>query len=188
MKTLKTPCWTSVPSLALCLLVGLLTITAHGEDGSRLWLRYDPLDFKLIAGYHEKLQHLIVDGKSATMQVTAHELRFGLAGMLSRKITEGSEIQDGSLVVGRHGPTGLLATLLAPNETQGLAGEGFIILTKTINGKRLTIITGVQEAGILYGAFHFLRLLQTGQDITNLNIRSSPSRSLRMIHHWDLLE
>ncbi|NND05873.1 MAG: hypothetical protein HKN87_05795 [Saprospiraceae bacterium] len=188
VKILATPCRISASSVSVCLLMGLLSLQMNAEDGSRLWLRYDALDSELMANYRNQLQHVIIDGKSATMKGVAKELRLGLEGMLSMTFTEEIDMQDRSLVVGRHGPTGSLAMLLAPNEMQGMEDEGFIILTKSVHGKRLTIISGVQDVGVLYGTFHFLRLLQTGQDIRNLNIRSSPSRSLRMIHHWDLLD
>ena len=39
--------------------------------------------------------------------------------------------------------------------------------------------------GALYGAFHFLRLLQTGQPIDRLNVFERPRVQLRMLNHWD---
>jgi alpha-glucuronidase len=39
----------------------------------------------------------------------------------------------------------------------------------------------------MYGVFHFLRLMQTQQSISNLNIISSPKIKLRVLNHWDNL-
>ncbi|MBN2089083.1 hypothetical protein JW964_05705 [candidate division KSB1 bacterium] len=41
--------------------------------------------------------------------------------------------------------------------------------------------------GVLYGVFHFLRLLQTQKNITNLAITSSPKIRHRVLNHWDNL-
>ena len=40
------------------------------------------------------------------------------------------------------------------------------------------------EVGALYGTFHFLRLMQTGQPIDRLNLER-PEVQLRLINHWD---
>jgi len=39
----------------------------------------------------------------------------------------------------------------------------------------------------LYGGFHLLRLIQTQENLNQLNIVSSPSLSLRILNHWDNL-
>ncbi len=41
---------------------------------------------------------------------------------------------------------------------------------------------------MLYGTFHFLRLLQTQQPITNLSIASAPKINIRLLNHWDNLD
>ena len=70
---------------------------------------------------------------------------------------------------------------------QQLGDEGFIIRSIRHDGKHVTLITGNKEAGILYGVFHFLRLLQTHQPIQQLNISSTPKIKLRLLNHWDNL-
>ncbi|RYY24352.1 MAG: alpha-glucuronidase, partial [Chitinophagaceae bacterium] len=66
--------------------------------------------------------------------------------------------------------------------------EGFVIISKIIKGKKCIIISGNTDKGVLYGAFHFLRLLQTQQPIQQLQIVSSPKIKLRMLNHWDNLD
>ncbi len=44
------------------------------------------------------------------------------------------------------------------------------------------------EIGALYGAFHFLRLMQTGQPIDRLNVVERPKVQLRLLNHWDNLD
>ena len=48
-----------------------------------------------------------------------------------------------------------------------------------------TLITAANDAGLLYGAFHLLRLQQTGQATTGLDIREQPAYDLRILNHWD---
>jgi alpha-glucuronidase len=42
--------------------------------------------------------------------------------------------------------------------------------------------------GFLYGAFHLLRLVQTGQPVARLDIASAPKLKLRVLNHWDNLD
>ena len=62
-----------------------------------------------------------------------------------------------------------------------IAKDGFSITTK--GGK--TFIEASNDAGLLYGAFHLLRLQQTGKDVSNLYINEKPFFELRILNHWD---
>ena len=62
-----------------------------------------------------------------------------------------------------------------------IAKDGFSITTK--GGK--TFIEASNDAGLLYGAFHLLRLQQTGKDVSNLHINEKPFFDLRILNHWD---
>ena len=53
---------------------------------------------------------------------------------------------------------------------KGMAKEGYAI--KNQGGK--TIITAASDAGLLYGAYHLLRLQATGQPTTSLDINEKP--------------
>ena len=44
------------------------------------------------------------------------------------------------------------------------------------------------DAGLLYGAYHLLRLQETGVDITYLDIVEIPSYDVRILNHWDNLD
>jgi alpha-glucuronidase len=49
------------------------------------------------------------------------------------------------------------------------------------------VIAANSDVGVLYGAFAFLRLIQTRQPIAALNITSVPKTKTRIIDHWDNL-
>ena len=54
---------------------------------------------------------------------------------------------------------------------------------KSQGGK--TVIAAGGDTGLLYGAFHLLRLQQTGQQTTALDISEQPAYELRILNHWD---
>ena len=62
-----------------------------------------------------------------------------------------------------------------------LPREGYTI--KSQGGK--TIIAASSDNGLLYGAYHLLRLQQTGQSCDNLHINEKPFYDLRILNHWD---
>ena len=64
---------------------------------------------------------------------------------------------------------------------KGIAKDGYTI--KSQSGK--TVISAASDAGLLYGAYHLLRLQQTGQSCENLDIREEPFYDLRILNHWD---
>ena len=64
---------------------------------------------------------------------------------------------------------------------KGIAKDGYAI--KSQDGK--TVITAANDAGLLYGAYHLLRLQQTGKDCASLNISEVPAYDLRILNHWD---
>ncbi len=53
------------------------------------------------------------------------------------------------------------------------------------NNNAKIIILAPSPAGVLYGTFHLLRHLGTGQPLEHLTTTSRPANRLRMIDHWD---
>ena len=64
---------------------------------------------------------------------------------------------------------------------KGLARDSYTI--KSQSGK--TVITASNDAGLLYGAYHLLRLQQTGHRTSSLDIKEQPAYELRILNHWD---
>ncbi|MCL1943870.1 MAG: alpha-glucuronidase [Candidatus Azobacteroides sp.] len=59
-----------------------------------------------------------------------------------------------------------------------------------ITGNKLTGVSVLAstEQGLLYGAYHLLRLQETGNDAGILNIEESPGYDIRILNHWDNLD
>ncbi|GHT10278.1 xylan alpha-1,2-glucuronidase [Bacteroidia bacterium] len=74
---------------------------------------------------------------------------------------------------------------------KGIAGqarndnhEGYTI---TSNTQKEITIKSPSEKGLLYGAYHLLRLQATNKLAYPLNIQESPKYNLRILNHWDNL-
>src|SRR5690606_10815524 len=66
--------------------------------------------------------------------------------------------------------------------------EGYVIRRRRIEGHPAIVIAANDDAGVLYGVFHFLRLLQTQQSLQSVDISESTRIQLRMLNHWDNLD
>jgi len=161
-------------------------IALFAEDGYRLWLRYDPIsNTALLQRYRTQFTSILCPGSSPTIIAARNELHTGLEGLLGKKIPLNVTPAAGSVVAFSRasGPA-----INRPNlNYETLGDEGFIIRTITQSGKQLTVITANTDIGVLYGIYHFLRLLQTQQNTTQLTIVSRPKIKLRILDHWDNL-
>ena len=68
---------------------------------------------------------------------------------------------------------------------KGLARDGYTIKTVGDYKSPKTVIAAASDAGLLYGAYHLLRLQQTGQPLEQLDISEQPFYDLRILNHWD---
>jgi alpha-glucuronidase len=166
-----------------------LNLTAAGEDGYRLWLRYDRIsDKKILGSYTENLKGVMISGDSPTIAAIKNELNLGLTGLLGTGIQYVSSLkQDGILVIGTPEDSKIIESFNLADKLKSIGDDGFMILSKTYKKRRITVIAGNKETGLLYGTFHFLRLLQTKKDISALSVVSSPQVKVRILNHWDNL-
>ena len=118
---------------------------AYGEDGSRLWLRFN------------------------NVQTTA-----AITGVKGTAMTELQTCWQGGPVVLKR--------------QKGIAKDGYTI--KSQDGK--TVIAASTDAGLLYGAYHLLRLQQIAESgvyfnlsMDHLDISEKPFYDLRILNHWD---
>lgn len=170
---------------ALILCMPLL----HAENGYDLWLRYQKVDnSQLLNSYSKTLAKLNFPVNSATLTEAKKELQQGLNGLLDTNLPETDGISKGTLLVGTPASSKVLSGIHAiTNEISGLGDEGFLIKTLKVNGTPCTVIAARKDMGVMYGVFHFLRLLQTQSDIKELNITQVPKLQRRMLNHWDNL-
>jgi len=160
---------------------------ARAEDGYDLWLRYRPVEAAQVQAYRAAASELVVADGSPTLAVARDELVRGLSGMLGAAPPQAqAPTRDGALIVGTPASSPLIAGLKLPLETLG--PDGYVIRSMTVDGRRATVIAGSSDVGALYGAFDYLRRMQTRQPIEDLDAAEAPKVKLRLLNHWDNLD
>jgi alpha-glucuronidase len=158
------------------------------EDGYRLWLRYAPPG-EAAAAYRRTISQIVVEGDSPTSAIIRNELSSGIASMLGSSVPAVRQgLGDGAVVVGTPKGSAAVRGLGWAAELAKLGPEGFVIRHASITNHPAIVIASDGDGGALYGAFHFLRLMQTGQPIDRLNVSERPKVQLRMLNHWDNLD
>jgi len=160
------------------------------EDGSDLWLRYRLVgDTARLAEYRATITQLVAPSDAPTIQAARAELVAGLRGLLGRDIPVAGDVtRDGALIVGTPAGSRLVAGLPLGDALRDAGPEGFVIRAMAVRGRRATVVAANRDVGVLYGAFHLLRLLQTETPLRGLNIESAPRLPLRLLDHWDNLD
>ncbi len=180
----------------LCFLFPLMFASkAIAEDGYEMWLRYQPIsNEQQLKLYRAQISQVVVEGDSATMRKATAELQRGLSGLLAKPVATitggkpaGKKPAKHALIVGTPKNSSVIAELGMEQELSVLGDEGYIIASKTLNKRPVTVIASNTDIGALYGSFHFLRLLQTNQSVQNLTIKSAPKLQHRVVNHWDNL-
>ncbi len=169
------------------LLTVLLAISrlVSADDGYRLWLKYDLVrDEALRAQYRTLIRGWVVNGNSATADVVRNEFRLALPSLLG---VAPDETGAGNVIVGT------VASLSEKypevrKRARDLNDEGFVLCTIKKNASTTIAIAGKTEVGMLYGAYHFLKLLQTQRPIGALDVVSNPKTKIRILNHWDNLD
>jgi alpha-glucuronidase len=172
-------------TIILCVL--FFVNQSFADDGYNLWLKFNPVPVAVQNNVQEQLKGMKILGDSPTMEVVQKELMQDLDEMLGKPVPLVEELNDGILVVGKVGSSPLLNDKAISQKVEGLKEEGFALISSTIEGHNVTIITGKTDKGVLYGTYRFLQRIQTGQGINDLNVVSSPKIKIRVLDHWDNL-
>ncbi|WP_242163551.1 alpha-glucuronidase family glycosyl hydrolase [Lysobacter sp. M15] len=181
-------------ALSRVLVAGALVLTSilpvqqlRAEDGYELWLRYRPVESAHSGEYRGAAMQLVAAATTPTQIVTRAELRRGLRGLLGAAVPLSDVVtSNGALIVGTPASSPLVGKLEL--DTGQLGGDGYLIRSVVVDGHRATVIAANDDLGALYGAFHFLRLLQTRQSLDRIDVRVVPRIKLRVLNHWDNLD
>ncbi len=157
------------------IILSFFICSLQAEDGSRLWLRYEPLPKTLAEQYTKVIATCILTNDSEIERVAVQEFTSAFSLMTGKDIGISKEKVNASLV------------LSVDKKDKKVRANTYRIESISEKGKSMTVITAKDDAGLLYGVFHLLRLMQTQQDIQHLNIAESPSYERRILNHWDNL-
>jgi alpha-glucuronidase len=175
-----------IPALIITLA---LSWPAFSEDGYDLWLRYRPVAEAGSSAYADlgrSARAVIGEASSPTLVAARDELVRALGAMGGAPVSGGTTPVAGAVVFGTPRSSTLVRSLKLGLERVG--AEGFVIRSVTHEGAPLTLIAANSDVGVLYGAFHFLKLAQTRQPLAALDVASSPRTKIRLLNHWDNLD
>jgi len=146
------------------------------------WLRYERKDQYSRLRFEE----IVAKRTSPIFQAAVEELQKGLRSMMEIEPQVVQEVNETANSI-------WLGTLEDEEFERPLEGtlvhpEGYVIRSDVDDGPFRIYIIGKTDAGVLYGVFHFLRLLQMGENIAQLSIIEQPKNRLRMINHWDNMD
>nr|BFF25411.1 hypothetical protein GCM10025732_33760 [Glycomyces mayteni] len=148
-----------------------------------LWLRYrEPADPDLLAQYRAAFKRVAVFGDDPLIANAENEVRRALTGLTGTAPASGGPGAYGTLVIG----TADASPHLRIEDPEALGAEGFAIRVQRAGHrvKRVTVAANA-PAGVLYGVFHLIRLLQNGTAPADLTATEAPDTRLRMLNHWD---
>ena len=130
-----------------------------------------------------------MQGDSPTLRIVREELGAGLGGLLGRPLTIVPQpTSSGAVIVGTPASSRLIASLPLTAELRSVGPDGFVVRTMAVSGRRALVVAANRDVGVLYGAFHLLRLMQTNRSLAAVNVTSAPRIQLRMLDHWDNLD
>jgi alpha-glucuronidase len=177
-------------ALLILVVFAAAAATLRAESGHELWLRYPPIaDSQQRDVYRKAITTVVVPSASPTGEVIRTELQRGLSGLLGVEIPRAPRPQRaGALIVGTPADTPVIASLGWSASLSPLGDDGYVIRSTAVNGLPAIVVASTGEAGALYGAFHLLRLVQTRQPLTPLNVVERPRLARRLLNHWDNLD
>lgn len=157
------------------------------SDADPCWLRYTKNES--LEGI-PRLTKITVHGSSEQIHSALAELVYGMTEM------------TGTVPKTAEDPNGLEANVVRlvqfdealPERLRELAPfhdlheEGYVIRSVPENGGESILVAGKSGKGVLYGTFHLLRLMQTGDLPSGLQILENPRNGLRMMNHWDNMD
>jgi len=168
-----------------CIFLLISAAGAHAEDGYDLWLRYRPVETSWAARYRPFTAELVAP--AGVGEAALRELRRGMSGLLTATPPVAKRIsRDGAIVLSTAASSPDISELRL--DLGNLGSEGYLIRSVTLHGHRATLIAANSSAGVLYGAFHFLRLMQMRRPLTDLDLQESPRIQHRILDHWDNLD
>jgi alpha-glucuronidase len=187
--------------LVVCILVMLMSGTSFGEyKGYNLWLDYTLLPDSYRNNALPYCLAVYCATPSVTLTVARKELSTAVGKLLGQKpnycngiVTIDSnnweqlseDVANGIIIAGTPQSIPALSRWIKATPPNSIESQGFIIKSLFQKGKHITIIASQSDIGVLYGVFHFIRLLQTERGIADLDVHEVPKLRYRMLNHWD---
>jgi alpha-glucuronidase len=177
------------PRYYIQLILLLLPLTIFSQTDYKLWMQYNKVqDQTLLLEYNTNINGIVALGDSKIIQIATKELETGLLGLLGKSISNNKiNNSKNSVLIGTEKTLKNEVLVQVKKELSSINNEGFVVKSIVSKGEKQILITAKTDIGVLYGVYNLLKLLQTNQNITNLNVVDSPKINVRILNHWDNL-
>lgn len=157
------------------------------QTGYQAWLEYHPVASGERYDQYAVYSRIVCTEKGEIIRTAVEELSQGIGKLLGKQL-EISESGDGfpSIALGTFGSNALVDHTLGGDARSVIGPEGFAIKTDKESGA--IVIGALTASGVLYGAFHLLRLFSIGEAVNELDVVENPVNMLRMINQWDNID
>lgn len=162
-------------------------IETENTSSYKAWLQYAKLEdqeYKKNTG--NLLKNIVVPENSLIINSATEELSHGITSMygVQPKVDSNSNEESNIYLLTETTKNDFPSSI----DISGLNEEGYIIKTEQSGSNKNIYIVGKTDRGVLYGSFHFLRLIQMNESLIDLAIKKSPVNQLRMINQWDNMD
>jgi len=121
------------------------------------------------------------------MKSAQQELMRGFQGMLGRTLRIGNDLPDGSVIL--IGPwSDVQSPLPQVHPSHELQAEGFWLKDVRAHGRRILLVAGANDRGVLYGAFALLGKITRGESLSDIDDIEQPYAPIRWVNQWDNLD
>ncbi|WP_419211221.1 alpha-glucuronidase family glycosyl hydrolase [Maribacter sp. X9] len=172
------------------IFLSFLKLHSQHLDDYKLWLKYNNIEDKNLATDYSNITNSIyLPTTSEIYTNTKKELSTAIPQMLGRESTFTDALRpENSLIIDLYDNLPKDLQLKVEREFKNVSNEGFLIKSVKYNNAPITIISAKKEIGILYAVFRFLHLMQTHENLKEIDLIDSPKLQLRMLNHWDNLD
>ena len=154
------------------------SMAASGQTAEQAWIRHGHAHFPLPVP-----MHVWALGQEQLEKTAANELVQGIEGVFSSSPSTFKASSEDAIVLGTVQQVRSAYPLLDIPTT--LPPEAFWIADSIANGKRLVVVAGDSERGVLYGAFALFRELAMSGWKPGTSISEHPAMAIRWVDEWD---
>ena len=173
----------------LILLMFFCSTLLSAQDGYDLWLQYEKIeDEKVKQHYRDHISGFQALGSGETFDAATTELKAAFEGMVGETLKELSSVKENSVILATEENLPSEIRSMLKNDLSEINSEGYVLKSLKFNKKRITVVTGKTEVGVLYGTFRLIKEMQLHNNITQCDIIDSPKIQIRVLNHWDNLD
>ncbi|WP_225333518.1 alpha-glucuronidase family glycosyl hydrolase [Halomicrobium urmianum] len=159
------------------------------EQYDDCWLRYERVaDDALRDAYRRRCRHAYVAEKSPECSAVRDELRRAVPGLLGEDVhlwQHPPTTAEGFLAVGTPDDMAMIAESVPAEAVEDLVDGGYLLRSVEWEGQDCLVVTAPTDRGLVYGTFHLLRLMATGEPVDDLDVREEPATPNRLLNQWD---